>query len=95
MSAICDAPDCSRSVTRELIAVRPLSVSFDGAEQRRALRLRRINLVCVAHGIAPLRRRTHVDITKFHTNLVLTYLRIHFMLMLFALLPHVPRRGRC
>ena len=35
--AICDAPDCSRSVTRELIAVRPLSVLSDGAEQRRAL----------------------------------------------------------
>ena len=34
-------------------------------------------------------------IAKFHTNLVPPYPRIHFMLMLFVLLPHVPQRGRC
>ena len=37
----------------------------------------------------------NVYITKFHTNLVPPYPRIHFILMLFALLRHVPRRGRC
>ena len=37
----------------------------------------------------------NAHITKFHTNLVPPYPRIHFILMLLALLPHVPRRGRC
>ena len=32
----------------------------------------------------------NVDITKFHTNLVPPYPRIHFILMLFTLLRHVP-----
>ena len=36
----------------------------------------------------------NADITKLHTNLVPPYPRIHFMLMLLALLPHVPRRSR-
>ena len=37
----------------------------------------------------------NADITKFYTNLVPPYPRIYFVLMFFALLPHVPQRGRC
>ena len=88
--AICDAPDCWRSVTREHIAVRPLSVSFGGAEQSTKARsstcaasTRSVSLTASVRFDGAL----NVDITKFHTNLVPPYPRIHFMLMLFALLP--------
>ena len=37
----------------------------------------------------------NVNNTNFHTDLVPPYPRIYFILMLLALLPHVPRRGRC